>query len=76
MTTILSATSRGQITLPKNWRDQFDTAYYEAEIQGDSIVIKPLKRQKGLENELEEAWQEYQKGNFIAHEDLIKEYGL
>ncbi len=76
MTKILTATSRGQITLPKNWRDKFDTCYYEIDIEDDQIVIRPLKKKMNLEDELNEAWQEYKKGNFIAHEDIVKKYGL
>ncbi len=76
MNKILTATSRGQITLPKNWRDKFDTRFFEIEIEDDQISIKPLKKRKDLEGELEETWEEYKKGNFITHEDLVKKYGL
>ena len=29
-----------------------------------------------LEESVEQAWAEYQNGDFISHEDLIKKYGL
>ena len=42
-TKILKATSKGQITLPKKWRDRFDTENFKAEIAENQIVIKPIK---------------------------------
>ena len=33
---------KGQITLPKKWRDQFDTDYFLAEETAQGLLIKPL----------------------------------
>ncbi|MBI5411760.1 AbrB/MazE/SpoVT family DNA-binding domain-containing protein [Candidatus Peregrinibacteria bacterium] len=76
MTTVLSATSRGQVTLPKKWRDQFDTTHYQAEIRDSEIVLRPLNTKKSFKESIEEAWQDALKGNVISHEALMKKYGL
>ena len=62
MKDVFTATSRGQITLPKEWRDQFDTRFYMAEIQDDQLIIKPISVKKSLEEQVEEAWDEYKSG--------------
>jgi bifunctional DNA-binding transcriptional regulator/antitoxin component of YhaV-PrlF toxin-antitoxin module len=33
----------GQITLPKIWRDRFDTDHFIAEEKDDGLLIKPLQ---------------------------------
>lgn len=76
MNKILQATSRGQVTLPKGWRDKFDTTYYVAEIKNDELVLKPLSKNKNLKDEVENSWKEYKEGEFVSSEDLMKEYGL
>ena len=76
MVKILKATSRGQVTLPKSWRDQFDTDYYEVVVKNKELVVKPVVKKTDLEEELDKAWADYKKGHFVSHEDLIKEYGL
>lgn len=76
MVKVLQATSRGQITLPKNWRDNFDTNYYKVEIQKEKLIIVPLKAEKSFKDSVEQAWAEYGDGKFVSHEDLKKQYGL
>lgn len=76
MTKLLQSTSRGQVTLPKNWRMQFDTKYYIAEIKGESLIIKPVVKKGSFQDEVEKSWQEYRQGKFIDHKDLKKKYGL
>lgn len=77
MNKILQATSRGQVTLPKEWRGKFETHYYLAEMNGTEITLRPLvPKTPTLEESVEQAWAEYQAGDFISHEDLIKKYGL
>ena len=39
---ILKSTERGQITLPKQWRQQFPTDNYLVEMHKDRIVIIPF----------------------------------
>lgn len=76
MVKILQSTSRGQITLPKQWRDMFNTKYYKVVIKKEELVIKPLAGDKTLKDQVEESWQEYKDGKMISHEDLMKKYGL
>lgn len=75
MSKILQATSRGQVTLPKAWRDQYKTQYFTTEIEGSTLVIKPLI-QENFEDSVESAWSEYKKGDYIASEELMNKYGL
>lgn len=77
MRNILSATSRGQITLPKSWRDQFDTRYFQIEVNGDQIVLTPIiEKKNAFEESLENAWQEYEEEKVISQEAMIKKYAL
>jgi AbrB family looped-hinge helix DNA binding protein len=78
MNKVLQATSQGQITIPKKWRDKFDTNVYMAEIKDDVIIIKPIESnlKKGFKEELDAAWQEYLDGNYITHQELTKKHGI
>lgn len=76
MMKILQSTSRGQITLPKSWRSKFDTNYYEAKIKADQIIIMPLTKKTTFKETLDVSWHEYQKGESMSHEDMMKKYGL
>ena len=42
MTTISKATTKGQITIPKKWRDKFNTNQFIISEKGDKLEIKPL----------------------------------
>ena len=46
MTTITKATSRGQITLPKAWRDKFKTDQYIIKAGNFKIEILPLDKEE------------------------------
>lgn len=76
MNKIMQSTNRGQITLPKTWRDKFDTSYFMAEISENEIIIRPLTTPKNFKNEVENSWQEYLDGDFTEGDELMKEYGL
>ncbi len=75
MNKVLQATSRGQVTLPKAWRDKFDTSYFIAEVNANTITLTPLVT-ADFKEQAEQSWQQYQNGDFITHEDLMKKYGL
>ena len=70
-TKILKATSKGQVTLPKKWRQRFDTDNFFAEIEADRIIIKPLELE-------DENWEtvfdanRHNNGKGISVEDMIK----
>ena len=74
MNKILQSTTRGQVTLPKDWRDQFGTDIFIAEYDEKKIVLKPL--QKTFEETIESSWEEYQNGDIVEGSDLMKKYGL
>lgn len=76
MVKVLHSTSRGQITLPKEWRDNFDTDYFKVEIQEKQLIIVPLNPEKTFKDKVEGAWAEYEDGKFVSNEDLKKKYGL
>lgn len=46
MTTITKATSKGQITLPAKWRNNFLTDQFIIVENGDTLEIKPLDLKK------------------------------
>ncbi len=46
MTTILKATTKGQITLPAKWRKQFYTNQFIATISPDKLEIEPIQIKK------------------------------
>ncbi len=75
MEKVLQATSRGQITLPKKWREKYDTKYFVATIDGDKLELKPLK-QGDFAGSVEDAWTEYKSGEFESQEQLMEKYGL
>ena len=75
MNKILQATERGQITLPKKWRDKFTTPYFIVEMSDDSMLIKPMER-TSLESDLKKSWSEYEAGNYVTEKGLMKKYGL
>lgn len=42
MTTVVKATSKGQITLPAVWRRKFDTSQFILDYSGNTVKIYPL----------------------------------
>lgn len=76
MNKVLQSTSRGQVTLPKHWRDRFDTNYFEAEFDGEKLILKPLKQNKSFGNTVESSWSEYKNGEYVANEEVMEKYGL
>ncbi len=42
-TKILSLQTKGQIMLPKQWRDELGADVYQAIKDGDIIILKPIK---------------------------------
>ena len=38
----LKSFNSGQVTLPKKWRDQFDTSLFIAEETKEGLLIKPI----------------------------------
>ncbi|MFA6528416.1 MAG: AbrB/MazE/SpoVT family DNA-binding domain-containing protein [Candidatus Gracilibacteria bacterium] len=74
---ILKCTERGQVTLPKKWRDKMGTCYFQVFVLDDGITLKPVK-EKSFKETVEDGWQRYLDGadGFITHEEMEKKYGL
>jgi len=56
----------GRVTLPKNWRDKFDTNYFFAEFDGEKLTLKPMKENKSFEKTVEDSWDEYKNGKVVS----------
>ena len=41
--TILRLQSKGQIMIPKNWRDELGTNVYQAVKEGNIIILSPIR---------------------------------
>ncbi len=87
MTKILQSTPRGQITLPKAWRDQFPTNYFSAEVKKGQFILTPVEVRKfeaedewefteETKKDIEIAWAEHKAGKSIPLAKVMKEYGL
>ncbi len=76
MLKIIQATSRGQITLPKKWRDMFDTDHYQIEIKDDRLIISPMEMTDEFKKSLERSWKQYKEGKYVTFEEIKKKYGL
>lgn len=64
-TVVKTATSKGQITIPKDWRDDFGTNDYIMQRKGMKITIMPIK----LDEEVEELEEENETVLFDAKRD-------
>jgi len=76
MIKILTATSKGQITLPVAWRKQFKTNQFALSFKGDLLKIKPIKL-KGIFEEKEGDYtifnaQRDNNGKGVKGTDLLK----
>ena len=74
---VVKCTSRGQVTLPKKWRDEIGTDHLLVVVTDDGVTFKPIIKKEFMDS-VEEGWQRYLNGaeGYISHEDLKKEYGL
>ncbi len=77
MTTIVKATTKGQITLPASWRRIFDTDRYIVKMIGKKLEISPLNL-SAIENAEEytvfDAIRD-NSGKGIKAKDLVKVLG-
>lgn len=51
---VVKSTSKGQITLPKKWRSQFDTDSFILDAQGEQLIVTALDLREGKECAAEE----------------------
>ncbi len=74
MTTILKTTSKGQITIPIEWRRKFNTNQFIATLKENKLEIEPLiinKNKEVKEFTVFDAIRDNQ-GKGIKAKDLIK----
>lgn len=71
---ILSVSERGQVTIPKNFRDKVQVKHFIFEIKDDSITLKPLKTKEDFFAELENAEKDWKKNGGLTIKDIKKKY--
>ncbi len=64
-TNIQKVTTRGQITLPKAWRDVNGSSLVQVQVKDDTLVIRPAK----LDSEDEVVWSAARDNNGKGIED-------
>lgn len=75
MSTVLHATSRGQVTLPKKWREKYETEYFVTEEVDGFLIVRPLLTDS-FKKSVESSWKEYKEGKHTSLEEVAKQYGL
>lgn len=69
---IIKSTSKGQITIPKKWRSQFETNNYTLEVKKEEIIIKPINiNQLGNETVIFDADRD-NNGKGISPDEMIR----
>jgi bifunctional DNA-binding transcriptional regulator/antitoxin component of YhaV-PrlF toxin-antitoxin module len=69
---ILKSTPRGQITLPKQWREHFSTDHYLVQAHPDKLVITPLHVEKMEKEEILFDADRDNEGESIGPDEMIK----
>jgi len=67
---VVKSFGTGQITLPKKWRDQFSTQFFEVSIQKDKLIIVPL--QSTIEEEVIFDADKYNNGKGVKINEFYK----
>jgi AbrB family looped-hinge helix DNA binding protein len=62
-------TSKGQVTIPKEIRDRLDSEVIEFEIEGDRVIIRPVRKIAGV-------LKRYANSDMISREDSAWERAL
>lgn len=70
-TKIAKCTEKGQITLPKQWRDLFDTDSYVVDFDDKQLIIKPFHLSKVQEDIVFDADRDNE-GKGVLLDDMIK----
>ena len=68
---ILKSTERGQITLPKQWREQFQTDSYIVQLHEDRLVVLPLNLPMMEEEEILFDADRDNHGKGVSPEEMI-----
>lgn len=74
MNTILKTTSKGQITIPIEWRNKFDTNQFIATMTGNKLELEPLIIKDYIENDEYTVFDAIRdnKGKGLKASDLVK----
>ena len=73
---ILSVSERGQITIPKEMRDNIKAKFFVCEMRDDTLVLKPLQTREEFIEELEEAGKDWEKHGGKTLAQMKKKYNL
>ncbi|MBI5755041.1 AbrB/MazE/SpoVT family DNA-binding domain-containing protein [Candidatus Peregrinibacteria bacterium] len=73
---ILTISDRGQITLPKKYRDSLKIKYVTIRIDGKNVILEPLQTREEFFKELEEAEKDWEKHGGIPWETVMKKANL
>lgn len=73
---ILSISDRGQVTIPKKFREEVMVKRFVCHIENGSIILEPLKTRDEFIHDLEEAKKDYKKHGGKTLEQMQKEYNL
>lgn len=71
-TKIVKSTTRGQITLPGQWRGRFPTDHYLVEMHGDRLVVIPFRLDTVTEEEVLFDADRDNDGKGVTPEEIIK----
>ena len=55
---VVKCTQRGQVTLPKKWRDEVGTDHFLVIVSDEGVTFKPILKKEFVES-VEAAWQDY-----------------
>jgi len=70
-TKVVTCTSKGQITIPKKWRDKFNTSTFTLSTEDNKIVIMPINPES-LQDEIIFDADRDNRGAGITPDEMIK----
>lgn len=71
ITKIIKSTSKGQITLPKSWRNKFHTDCFMLRMDTDYVIIKPINVHELSEEVVFDADRD-NKGKGVSPDEIIR----
>ena len=73
---IVAVSPRGQITIPKVFREKMETKHFIIEIKNRNLLLKPLQTREEFFAELEAAEKDWEKNGGIPWKDVMKKADL
>jgi bifunctional DNA-binding transcriptional regulator/antitoxin component of YhaV-PrlF toxin-antitoxin module len=68
---VVKSTSKGQITLPKQWRKLFQTDVFIVEMEQDKLTVKPLSIDDIAEEEILFDADKDNEGKGVSPDEMI-----